>query len=67
MTASVSGFVQPVGYLLAGTGPFLVGAAFGWLGSWPPVLVVLASTSVLLVAAGWVATGKKYIDQEIGA
>ncbi len=67
VTASVSGFVQPVGYLLAGTGPFLVGAAFGWLGSWPPVLVVLASTSVLLVAAGWVATGKKYIDQEIGA
>ncbi len=65
-TSSVSGFVQPVGYLLAGAGPFLVGAGFDLVGTWPPVLLVLAGTSVLLVSAGWVASGKRYIDDEVG-
>lgn len=65
VTASVSGFVQPIGYLLAGGGPFLVGAAFGQVGSWPPILVVLACTSVLLVGAGLVATRDRYIDDEL--
>ncbi len=66
VTAAVSGFVQPVGYLLAGAGPFLVGAGFGLTGSWPPILLVLAGTSILLVSAGWVASGKRYIDDELG-
>lgn len=65
VTVAVSGFVQPVGYLLAATGPFLVGAAFGSTGSWPLILVVLSSTSLALVAAGWVATRNRYIDDEL--
>ncbi|WRS30271.1 MFS transporter [Actinomycetaceae bacterium MB13-C1-2] len=65
VTATVSGFVQPVGYLLAAAGPFLVGAAFGKVGSWPPILVVLACTSVLLVASGLVATRDRFIDNEL--
>lgn len=65
VTAAVSGFVQPVGYLLAALGPLLVGTAFGAIEAWPPILLALAGTSVLLVAAGWVASGKRYIDQEL--
>lgn len=65
VTAAVSGFVQPVGYFLAAAGPFLVGTAFGAIGAWPPILLALAGTSVFLVAAGWVASGKRYIDQEL--
>lgn len=67
VTARVSGFVQPVGYMLAALGPFLVGAAFGQVNRWPPILVVLACTSVLLVATGLVATRDRFIDDELGA
>ncbi len=66
-TAAVSAFVQPVGYFLAALGPLFVGLAFGWIGSWPPILWVLVATSLLMASAGWVATRPTLIDDELKA
>ncbi len=65
ITSAVSGFVQPVGYLAAAIGPLLVGAAYGWLGQWKPILVVLACTSLIMASAGLVAARNRYIDDEV--
>lgn len=64
ITAKLSGFVQPVGYILAGLGPLAVGAGFEWAGSWIPVLVALIVSCLLLSVAGWrAATGPTVDDQ----
>ena len=65
VTSAVSGFVQPVGYVLSGIGPMLVGWGFGITGNWKPILWVLAITSVILVAAGLIAARDRVIDDEI--
>ena len=52
ITAQVSGFVQPVGYALAATGPFAVGLIHEATGGWSLVIVLLAHTSVRLTRAG---------------
>lgn len=67
MTAAVSGFVQPVGYLLAAAGPFLVGSMFGVVGSWRPVLILLSFTAIPLVWAGWVAARPRFVDDEVAS
>jgi CP family cyanate transporter-like MFS transporter len=49
--ASLSAMAQAVGYLLASSGPLAVGLLHSATGSWnPSVVVLLALTSVLLVA-----------------
>ncbi|MFC6259186.1 MFS transporter, partial [Kocuria oceani] len=53
ITARLSGFIQPVGYLLAAAGPFAVGALHEATGSWTVPLVLLMGTGLVLVAAGW--------------
>lgn len=65
VTARVSGFVQPVGYILAACGPFLVGTAWEVVGSWPKILILLALTSIPLAVTGVVAVGGKTVDQEL--
>lgn len=67
MTAAVSGFVQPVGYLLAAAGPFLVGSMFGVVGSWRPVLILLSFTAIPLVWAGWIAARPRFVDDEVAS
>jgi MFS transporter, CP family, cyanate transporter len=67
VTAQLSGFVQPVGYALAAIGPFLVGVLHDATGSWSPVIVVLALTSVPLTLAGLRVARPTYVDDEIRA
>lgn len=67
VTAAVSGFVQPVGYLLAAAGPFLVGLVFGLIGNWMPILVALAFTAVPMAAAGIIAVRGRVVDQDLAA
>lgn len=65
VTTAVSAFVQSFGYFLAAAGPLLVGVAYQLIGSWPPILMVLAGTSVPLLAAGLVASRPRLIDTEV--
>jgi CP family cyanate transporter-like MFS transporter len=53
--ASLSGFAQSVGYLVATTGPLLVGFLHSAIGGWTvPVVVLLVITGLQLIA-GWPA------------
>ncbi len=55
VAASLSGFAQSVGYLVATTGPLAVGFLHSALGGWTvPVMVLLVITGLQL-AAGWQA------------
>lgn len=67
ITAKLSGFVQPYGYLLAGTGPILVGAAYGATGQWREILIALVASAVLMGAIGVRATAPTTIDDELAA
>lgn len=65
VTARVSGFIQPAGYLMAGAGPLLIGLIHGWTGSWTvPLLLLLASSFPLVVFGRRVANGG-YVDDEL--
>ncbi|QGU06428.1 putative transporter YycB [Corynebacterium occultum] len=66
MTARLSGFVQPVGYLFAGAGPLLVGAAYDSLGGWSVILAVLCLGAVVKGAVGYLAARERSVDRELG-
>jgi MFS transporter, CP family, cyanate transporter len=53
--AHLSTMAQSVGYLIASTGPFVIGALHGITSSWTPPLLVLIATLVPLGLAGVVA------------
>ena len=65
VTARLSGFVQPLGYLLAALGPFGVGLVHEATDGWSLVLVLLALTSVPLTLAGLRVARPAYVDDEI--
>lgn len=65
VTARLSGFVQPVGYFIAGVGPFLLGVVHEQVGSWDGILVALAVISVVMGAAGIRAGKQTVIDDEL--
>ena len=67
VTAQLSGFVQPVGYLVAAAGPVLVGILHDLTGDWTPVLALLAATAVPFTWAGLRACRPVYVDDELGA
>ena len=64
-TASLSAFAQSVGYVLAGTGPVLVGVLHGASGGWGSSFVLLFATLVVLVVAGWQAACPRYVEDEL--
>lgn len=65
VTARVSGFVQPVGYLLAGLGPLVVGLIHEATGDWTLVLWLLIATAVPFVWAGLRVSRPVYVDDEL--
>lgn len=65
LTARLSGFVQPIGYIFSAVGPFLVGVAAGTTETWTPILVVLLGTTVVLAVLGLVVGRPTYIDDEL--
>ena len=67
VTAKLSGFVQPYGYLLAGTGPVVVGVAYGATGQWREILIALVVSAVLMGAIGIRAAAPVSIDDELAA
>ena len=67
VTAKLSGFVQPYGYLMAGAGPLLVGAAYDATGYWHGILIALVASAVLMGLVGIRATAATTIDDELAA
>lgn len=64
-TASLSGFTQSVGYLLAAIGPFLVGALYGATGAWTVPLVVLVALLVPQAVAGIMVARPRFLEDEL--
>jgi CP family cyanate transporter-like MFS transporter len=65
VTARLSGFMQPVGYLLAGLGPVGVGLLHDATGDWDLVLVLLAATAVPFTWAGLRVARPVLVDDEL--
>ncbi|MGO1167984.1 MAG: MFS transporter [Janibacter sp.] len=65
VTAQLSGFVQSVGYLLAGIGPFAVGAIHALTGGWGLVLGLLMLSGVGLTAFGLRVARPVLVDHEM--
>lgn len=65
ITARLSGFVQPVGYILAGIGPFGVGMLYSASGSWTSTLVFLMATGILMAVAGALASRRINVDDQL--
>lgn len=65
VTARLSGFVQPYGYLLAGILPLLIGFVYQATGQWLLILIAMALTGVGMSALGYRAGKKVYIDDEL--
>ncbi len=66
VTARVSGFVQPFGYLLAGLGPLLMGVVYQATGGWTQVLWGLVGVAVVMTIAGLRLARPAYVDDETG-
>lgn len=65
VTAQLSGFVQPVGYLFAALGPFTVGLIHRATGGWTLVLVLLMLTAGPFILAGLRVARHVYVDDEL--
>lgn len=65
VTARLSGFVQPTGYMLAALGPFLVGVIYQATGTWTVVLILLMLSGVVLTLAGLRVSHPSWVDEEL--
>jgi CP family cyanate transporter-like MFS transporter len=66
VTATVSAFVQSIGYVLAGTGPLLVGWLVGRSDGWTGPFVCLFAALAVTLVSGLVATRNRSVDTEVG-
>ena len=65
ITARLSGFVQPTGYLLAAVGPVLVGLLHAATDSWTVPILLLMATVVPFTWAGLSVSRPVYVDDEL--
>src|SRR5699024_2091708 len=65
VTARLSGFVQPMGYLLAAVGPLMVGVIHQATGDWTLVLLLLMASGVALIVAGLRVSRPVMVDDEL--
>lgn len=65
VTARLSGFVQPVGYVLAAVGPFAVGFVHEVTQGWTAVLVLLMTSGLAMTLAGLRVSRHVYVDDEL--
>ena len=59
--ASLSAFVQSIGYVIAGLGPLLFGVLHGATGSWTLPLALLWISLGFALACGWWAAAPRTI------
>lgn len=63
--AALSTVTQGWGYVLAGSGPLLVGVLRGATGSYTGMFVVVLIGVAVLSVAGWVTTRQVFVDDEV--
>jgi CP family cyanate transporter-like MFS transporter len=66
-TAALSGFAQSIGYLIAGIGPFMMGALYGSTGGWTVPLAVLMILVIPQGVTGLMAARERYVEDELHA
>jgi CP family cyanate transporter-like MFS transporter len=66
-TAALSGFAQSIGYLIAGVGPFMMGALYGATGHWTVPLIVLLLLVVPQGVSGLMVARERYVEDELTA
>jgi len=64
-TSSLSAFMQSVGYLLSGGGPFLVGVLHGRSGEWSGPFALLFGALPIMLVAGWIAGRPVFVEDEL--
>ena len=64
-TAALSGFAQSIGYLIAGVGPFMMGALYGATGGWTVPLVVLLLLVIPQAVSGLMVARERYVEDEL--
>jgi len=66
VTAALSAFSQGIGYLIAGTGPLLVGLLLQLTGEdWTGPLILLLAADLLSFGSGWYAGRPRYVEDEL--
>lgn len=65
VTARLSGFVQPGGYIIAGIVPLVMGFLYSSTGSWDAALIMVTVMSLALIIFGVRAARNVYIDDEL--
>lgn len=65
VTARLSGFVQPGGYIIAGIVPLAMGFLYSLTGSWDAALILVTVMSLALIIFGVRAARNVYIDDEL--
>lgn len=66
-TAALSAFAQSTGYLIAGTGPVLVGLLHGATRSWASTFVLLYVAVAAMAVSGWFVGRPRDVEDEIHA
>jgi CP family cyanate transporter-like MFS transporter len=64
-TVALAAFTQGVGYLLAGTGPLLVGLLLGQPHNWNWLFVLLFAALAVATGAGLLAARPRFIEDEV--
>lgn len=65
VTAALSAFVQSIGYVIAGSGPLLVGVLHRGSGDWAPSFVLLYVLVAVMALAGWFVGGGGHVEDEL--
>lgn len=66
-TSALSAFTQSVGYLIAGTGPLLVGVLYGITGGWGAPFGLLFAVLAVQTLAGWQVGRRRSIEDELNS
>jgi MFS transporter, CP family, cyanate transporter len=64
-TAALSAFSQSIGYLIAGTGPLLVGLLLGATGGWAAPMATLYIMLAVGVVSGLIAARPVFVEDEV--
>lgn len=65
-TASLSGMAQSIGYLVAATGPILLGLVFDQTQSWTVPIILMLTASILMGIMGLGAGRNQYLHEKKG-